>query len=303
MVDLSTSIASLSLSNPAMLASGILGETGGSLLDVARSGAGAVVTKSISLQPRPGHPNPTVVEVEGGLINAMGLPNPGVEAFKEEMTLATEGEVPVIASVFGEDVDEYGEVARQMAEYGASAIELNLSCPHTKGLGIEFGTSPELVQEIVGVVKGRVSVPVFAKLSPNLTDIVAISQAAVDAGADGIVAVNTMRAMAIDVDLHRPILANKVGGLSGRALRPIGVRCVYEIASSVKVPIIACGGIESGRDSVEYLMAGASAFQVGTAFYSRGKDAISEILKELTGFLESRGYNNLEDIIGLALEP
>ncbi|MFQ5884028.1 MAG: dihydroorotate dehydrogenase [Thermoplasmata archaeon] len=300
MVDLQTSVGELKLKNPTMLASGILGETGELLLRVAKSGAGAVVTKSIGLEPREGHPNPTVIEFEFGLLNAVGLANPGIQDFKEELEIAMKGEVPVIGSIFGKGAREFAELATKMEEYGASAVELNLSCPHAEGLGHEIGAEPKKVEQITKEVKGSVSIPVFPKLTPNVKDIVALADAASKGGADAVVAINSVRAMAISPETKMPILANKIGGLSGTAIRPIGVRCVYEIWREVSIPVIGVGGISSGMDALQYLMAGASAVQIGSGVWIGGPGVFSNVCKEIEGFLEENDYKSLKEVIGAA---
>lgn len=300
MADLSASVGKLQLRNPTMLASGILGETAGLLLRVADSGAGAVITKSIGLEPREGHPNPTVVEMEHGLLNAVGLANPGIEIFKVEMEAATKGDVSVIGSIFGKNVDEFTKLAVKMEEFGAAAVELNLSCPHAEGLGHEIGADPKNVEQITKGVKGSVSIPVFPKLTPNVKDIVELADAAAKGGADGVVAINTVRAMAISPEARMPILANKIGGLSGTAIRPIGVRCVYEIWKEVSIPVIGVGGISTGMDALEYLMAGASAVQIGSGVWIGGPEVFSRVCKEIEEFLERNGHSSLNDVLGAA---
>ena len=298
MVDLKTSVGKLEMRNPTMLASGILGETGELLLRVARSGAGAVVTKSIGLEPREGHPNPTVVEMEHGLLNAVGLANPGIDLFKEEMDVATKAEVPVIGSIFGKDATEFAQLAIKMEEYGADAVELNLSCPHAEGLGYEIGSEPKNVEEITKEVKGSVKIPVFPKLTPNVKSIVDLADAAAKGGADAVVAINTVRAMAISPEAGMPVLANKIGGLSGTAIRPIGVRCVYEIWKEVPIPVIGVGGISSGMDALEYIMAGASVVQIGSGVWIGGPEVFSKICGEMEEFMERNGYESLNDVLG-----
>lgn len=300
MADLSTSVGKLQLRNPTMLASGILGETAELLLRVADSGAGAVITKSIGLEPREGHPNPTVVEMEHGLLNAVGLANPGIDIFKKEMEVATKGDVPVIGSIFGKDAGEFTKLAVRMEEYGAAAVELNLSCPHAEGLGFEIGSDPKNVEEITKEVKGSLSIPVFPKLTPNVKDIVELADAAAKGGADGVVAINTIRAMAISPEARMPILANKIGGLSGTAIRPIGVRCVYEIWKEVPIPVIGVGGISTGMDALEYLMAGASAVQIGSGVRIGGPEVFASVCKEIEEFLERNGHSSLNDVLGAA---
>ncbi len=300
MVDLRAEIAGLHLRNPTMLASGFLDETGGSLIRVFRAGAGAVVTKSIGPEPREGYDNPTVVELDGGLLNAVGLPNPGVEAFLPELKEALAGKALVIASVYGKDAAEYAKVAARMAEGGAAAIEMNLSCPHAKGLGTEIAQSEDAVREFTRAVRDAVSIPVFPKLSPNVSDISAFAVAAEKGGADGIVAINTVKAMAIAPELRMPILANRFGGLSGPAIRPIGVRAVYDIYEKVDIPVIGVGGVDSGHAALEYLMAGASAVQIGTALVGQGLGVFERVTKELSSQLEDIGFRSVAEAVGVA---
>ena len=300
MVDLRTELAGLRLRNPTILASGFLDETGGSLLRVFRAGAGAVVTKSIGPEPREGYDNPTVVELESGLLNAVGLPNPGVEAFLPELREALAGKAIVIGSVFGKDAAEYAKVAARLAEAGAAAIELNLSCPHAKGLGTEIAQSEEAVRDFTCAVKDAVNVPVFPKLSPNVADIASFAVAAEKGGADGIVAINTVKAMVIAPELRMPVLANKFGGLSGPAIRPIGVRAVYDIYEKVDIPVIGVGGVDSGRSALEYLMAGATAVQIGTALVGQGLGAFERVTKELGSLLEDIGFRSASEAVGVA---
>jgi dihydroorotate dehydrogenase (NAD+) catalytic subunit len=300
MADLATQVADLRLPNPTMLASGFLDETGGSLLRVHKSGAGAVVTKSIGPAPREGYPNPTLVEVEGGLLNAVGLPNPGVENFGPEVKTALDGGAVVVGSVYGKDAEEFASVSKRLAAYGVHAVELNLSCPHAKGLGTEIAQHEEAVRDFTAAVKGAVDVPVFPKLSPNVANIASFAQAAADGGADGVVAINTVKAMAIAPEVAMPVLAYKVGGLSGPAIRPIGVRCVYEIHAAVDIPVIGVGGVATGRDALEYIMAGASAVQIGTAILSRGVDVFRKVCDELAAFMDENGYGTVGEMVGLA---
>ena len=300
MVDLRTEIAGVRLRNPTMLASGFLDETGGSLLRVYNAGAGAVVTKSIGPEPREGYPNPTIVELDAGLLNAVGLPNPGMVEFGREVRQAIKGKALVIGSVYGKDAEEYAKVAAKMAETGVAAIEMNLSCPHTKGLGTEIAQSEEAVREFTREVKDAVDIPVFPKLSPNVSDIASFAAAAEKGGADGVVAINTVKAMAIAPELKMPILANRYGGLSGPAIRPIGVRAVYDIYEKVDIPVIGVGGVGSGRDALEYIMAGAKAVQVGTALVGQGLGVFERITKEMAFLLEDVGLRSVEEAVGVA---
>ena len=297
---LAIEIAGLKLANPTMLASGILGLSGLTLKRVVDAGAGAVVTKSVGLEPREGYPNPTVVQTECGLLNAVGLPNPGIHYFSDEIREAKELGVPIIVSVYGFSSEEFAEAARVAVEAGADAIELNVSCPHVEKTGAEIGQSPQLVAEIVKKVKGRVDKPVFVKLTPNVADIGKVAKAAAEAGADAITAINTVRAMTIDIETTRPILANKIGGLSGTAIKPIAVRCVYEVYHEVDVPVIGCGGISTWRDAVEFMLAGASAVQIGTAIAFNGLDVFKSVTKGVDAYLKKRGFRSVKEIVGLS---
>src|SRR3989449_5929524 len=212
MVSVATAIAGLKLRNPTMLASGFLDETGGTLLRVFKAGAGAVVTKSIGPEPRGGNTNPHVVEVEVGMLDGMGLPNPGMVDFGPEVKVAVNGGAVVVGSVYGKDPDEYAQVAKRLSSYGVHAIELNLSCPHAKGLGTEIAEDPEAVREFTAAVKSKVTLPVMPKLSPNVSDIAEFARAAEDGGADAIVAINTLKWMAVAAEVRATILANKVWG-------------------------------------------------------------------------------------------
>ncbi|MCD6465879.1 dihydroorotate dehydrogenase [Candidatus Bathyarchaeota archaeon] len=297
---LRTQIANLIMPNPTMLASGILGISAETLLEVAEAGAGAVVTKSIGLKPNSGYPNPTVIQVECGFLNAVGLPNPGIRKFAEEIRKLKKLKVPLIISIFGFSPSEYAEVASVAAEAGADALELNLSCPHVKGTGSEIGQDPDMIKLTVKAVKNRVNKPIFAKLTPNTAHIATLAEAAASAGADAITAINTVRAMAIDVETFRPILANRFGGLSGAAIKPIAIRCVYEIYEAVNVPIIGCGGIRTWKDAVEFMLAGASAIQVGSAIALEGLSIFSSICHGISAYLERKGFRSVNEIVGLA---
>ena len=297
---IATEIAGLQLSNPTILASGILGYTGLSLKSVIEAGAGAVVTKSMGLEPRTGYPNPTVVQTDCGLLNAMGLPNAGISHFKEEMKQLKNSKTPTIVSIYGFSSEEFGNVAETAVKLGADAIELNVSCPHIKKAGAEIGCDPILLTEIVREVKRKVDKPVIAKLTPNVTNIVEIAKAAEEAGADAITAVNTFKAMAIETDTGRPLLANKFGGLSGPAIKPIAVRCVYDIYRSVDVPVIGCGGITCWQDAVEFMLAGASAVQIGTAVAFKGVEVFGSVVKGIEAYLKRKNFKNVQDIVGLA---
>jgi dihydroorotate dehydrogenase (NAD+) catalytic subunit len=299
---LSIRLAGLELENPSILASGVLGYSAESLNRVAKGGAGAVVSKSIGLEPRAGYPNPTVVQAEAGLINAMGLPNPGIDSYMQEIRYSKMVlKVPLIVSVFGYTADEYAVVAKKAVEAGADAVELNVSCPHVKFTGSEIGQNPHLLAEVVEKVKAVVSKPIIVKLSPNVSDIVVAARAAVEAGADALTAVNTLKAMAIDSETMLPILSNIKGGLSGPAIKPVALRCVYDIREELPdVPLIGCGGITTWRDAVEFFLAGASAVQVGTAIALADTEIFKAITKGMEAYLRKKHYGSVKEIVNLA---
>lgn len=298
MVSLTTHINKLELINPFILASGIMDEDAGSMKRMLQAGAAAVVTKSIGLQERKGHPNPTFLELEHGLLNAMGLPNPGIESYSSEIEKLKKEKGKIIASVFGSNVEEFVTLSKKMQSYGVDALELNLSCPHAKGYGLEIGQDPDEIEKIVRSIKQSISIPIFVKLSPNVTDICALAKAAEQGGADAIVAINTVKAMKIDIETHKPILANKIGGYSGKAIKPIGIRNVYEIFETIHIPIIGVGGITEGEDVIEYLMAGASAVQVGSGIYYNGIQIFTQLKEQVTKWMKQHHYQNIKELIG-----
>lgn len=299
---LEVEVAGLQLQNPTMLAAGILGMTGASLIEAIDKGAGAVVTKSVGLKPQEGYHNPAVAHVDCGLLNAMGLPNPGVHEFIEEIRELKQARahVPIIVSVYGFSAEEFAETARIAAKAGADAVELNVSCPHVKKTGSEIGQNPSLVAEVVKKVKAVVRKPIIVKLTPNVSDVVEVAEAGVKAGANALTAINTLRAMAIDVETAQPILANKMGGLSGPAIKPVAVRCVYELYEEINVPIIGCGGVTTWRDAVEFVMAGASAVQIGTAVASEGLGVFKSVANGMDSFLKQKRFGSVKDLVGLS---
>lgn len=300
-MDLATTVTGVKFANPFLLASGILDETGASMARAAREGAGGVVTKSMSLKPRNGHPGPNVVEVEGGLLNAMGLPGPGLDHFAHEVEEGRKGGVPLVGSVFGSTAQEFAQASRKMEALGTPALELNVSCPHAKGYGSEIGCDPARLREVVLAVKESVKVPVWVKLTPNTDDVGKLARVAVEAGADALVATNTLKAIAIEPDVRRPVLGNRFGGLSGHALKPVALRAVYDChAADLKVPIVASGGIYTARDVLEYAMAGATAFQVGTAVMHEGWGVFEALKKDLANWMQAEGIKDLKSIVGAA---
>jgi dihydroorotate dehydrogenase (NAD+) catalytic subunit len=298
--DLSVEFAGIKLPNPTILASGILGVSGEILIRASRAGAGGVVSKSFNRMGREGYRNPSFIEVKGGFLNALGIPNPGMEEMREEVETASKQGVRVIASVFGFDAEEFAESAVMGEKGGAIAVELNVSCPHVKEVGVEIGQRPDVVAEVTHAVKSRVRVPVFVKLSPNVTDITEVAKAAESAGADGITAINTVLGTSVDVDSGFPILGGVLGGLSGPAIHPIALRAVYQIRQAVSIPIIGVGGIEDWNGAAEMMMAGASAIQIGSAITTKGFDVFREVTTGLGKFLERRGYKSVREIVSMA---
>jgi len=305
-VDLTCRFLDLALNNPTVLASGILGTSATLLERTAHCGAGAVTAKSCGPEPRAGHPNPVSVDWGGGVINAIGLTNPGAEEevhlLRESKALLVPLGVPLIASIFAPTVAQFGEVARIISQAQPDLIEVNISCPN---VGDEFGTpfagSTDSAAAVTAAVKAVTTIPISVKLAPNVPSIARIAAAAVEAGADAITAVNTMPGMIIDAEAGRPVLSNRMGGISGPALKPVALRCVAEIAAAVSVPIIGTGGVTTGRDAAEMIMAGATAVGVGTAVWYRGPEAFQQITAELGAFMARQGYPNLESMRGIAI--
>jgi dihydroorotate dehydrogenase (NAD+) catalytic subunit len=295
---LSIKISGLNLRNPLILASGILGSSGKSLARIARSGAGAVVTKSIGIRENPGYPGPRVVKLPVGWLNAMGLPSPPYKEFLKEVKEAKKGKVPVIASIYGSSPDEFSVIAKELSKE-ADGVELNLSCPHAKGYGADVGSDPELVGSIIREVKKATKLPLWAKLTMH-SDLKEIGRMAEKAGADAIVAINTVRAMAIDLEAGRPALWNKVGGLSGPAIKPIALRCIWELYEEVRIPLIGCGGISGWEDAIEFMLAGASAVQIGSAIHQNER-IFGDIERGMMRYLEGES-KKIQEIIGSAHE-
>ena len=305
-VDLRAELCGVAIANPLVLASGVWGSGHEMIVRAAKAGAGAVTTKSCSVEPRTGHPNPTVLDWGPGLINAVGLTNPGALAQRSTLLRAREElqplGVPLIASVFGDTASAYRDAVRIVAEAAPDMIELNISCPNVESeFGRPFALDPVSSAEVVRAVRSVYSGVLLVKLSPNTPLIVNIARSVVEAGADGLTAVNTLGpGMIIDVRARRPVLSNLVGGVSGPALRPVAVRCVYDIAQAVDVPIVGTGGVESGEDALQMIMAGASAVGIGSVLRRDGAVAFSRILGEMRLFMDEEGYSSLDDIRGCA---
>lgn len=298
-IDLQVRIGKLHLRNPVMTASGTFGYARefSQLVNLHR--LGAVVVKGISLEPRPGNPPPRVVETACGMLNAIGLENVGLEGFIDQKLEFLRGiNSRVIVNILGDTIEEYGILAEKLnGMEGVDALEINISCPNVKKGGVAFGTVPEMAAEVTTVVKQRTDLPVIVKLSPNVTDIGLMARAVEEAGADAVSLINTLIGMAIDPKTRRPRLANVIGGLSGPAIKPIALRMVWQTAQAVSIPVIGIGGITTAEDALEFILAGASAIQVGTAnFYQ--PQAAEAIIDGLRAYLKEQGESSIQSIIG-----
>jgi len=291
----------LMLSNPVMIAAGIAGygTEYAEIADIQK--LGAIVCKGTTLKPKIGNAQPRLVETAGGLLNSVGLENIGVDALiKEKAPVWATWRVPVIVNVAGETIDEYVAVTRKLEGVpGVSGIELNISCPNVSAGGMEFGTDPQLAARATSAVKAATTLPVIVKLSPNVTDIKEIALAVEEAGADALSLINTLKGMAIDIDQRKPRLGNIVGGLSGPAIKPVALYMVFEAAKVVHIPVIGCGGIACAEDALEFIMAGATAIQIGTACLTDPRVGLS-VLEGIESFLRQNGIKNLAELIGTA---
>jgi len=300
--NLTTSIGPIQLDKPVMLASGILGISLDVFNRLYRSGAGAVVTKSLSKEPWEGYPNPTIFGVKGGgWINAVGLSNPGAPYFAK--MIEPNQDIPIIVSLVGSIPEDFEIMVKQFENCKVTAYELNLSCPHVAKVGLEVGDDPELVKKIVTTVKNNTDSPVIAKIGLGTTHYLNTVSAAIESGIDAITAINTVRAIAIDVETTKPILSNKFGGLSGTPIKSIALRCVYEISSKYDIPIIGCGGISTWEDAVEFFLAGASAIQLGSAIGDNWINVFDEINNGILQYMKRKNYSVIGDLVGLAKKP
>lgn len=302
--DLTTRLGHLTLPNPVLTASGCAaaGRELDQFFDI--TAIGAVVTKSIQREPRSGRATPRMAETPSGMLNSIGLQGPGIDAFLEhDLPWLAERGARAVVSIAGSSVEDYAELARRLrGAAGLTAVEVNISCPNVADRGLVFACDPGAAAEVVAAVRGQTapSVPVFAKLSPDVTDIVAVARSCVAAGADGLSMINTLLGMALDLDTMRPVLAGVTGGLSGPAIRPVAVRCVWQVHAALpEVPIIGMGGVRSGLDALELVLAGASAVSVGTAVFN-DPGAPPRVLRELSGALAERGFDRLSDAVGYA---
>lgn len=290
--------AGITLNNPLIIASGFLGLSQCIFDRLYKLGAGAIVSKSISILPREGYKNPTIVSLDtNSYINAVGLANPGLEFFFNEIS---NNKVPLFVSVVGSSYNDFTQIVNKLKSSNILGFELNLSCPHVEKMGMEIGDDPDAVYNIVNTIKKNTKKPLFVKVGIGKSDIVKTAKVAEEAGADGITAINTVRAMKIDIETGYPILENKIGGLSGASIKPIGIRCVYEIKKNVNIPIIGCGGVLSHKDAIEYIMAGASAIQIGSILGLAGLKSIDTITKGIYRYLKLKKYNSISDLVGIA---
>jgi len=289
------------LANPVMTASGTFGygTEYSHLFDIQQ--LGAIVCKGTTLEPRDGNPQPRLAETACGVLNSIGLQNIGINALiKEKAPIWASWRVPVIVNIAGETIDDYAQLAGKLdGVAGISAIEVNISCPNIKAGGAEFGANPESAAEVTAAVKAATSRPILVKLTPNTSDIARIAMAVAEAGADAISLINTLRGLAIDIARRRPLLGTITGGLSGPAIKPVALYMVYEVAGAVEVPVIGCGGITTASDAIEFIMAGASAIQVGTASFTNPRAPL-DVLEGIKQFMKKEGIKDITELIGAA---
>ncbi len=303
-MNLNVEFCGLTFPNPTVVASGYLGVTGASLANCVNHGAGGVTGKTLFKEPRNGHPNPTILTFPGGVINAVGLSGEGIVAAEHEIKKYKQmcPDNPIIGSIGGHGLDELVEVARIMDSYPVDMLELNFSCPNVEGeMGKPIACDPLLTAQATKAVRKVVKKPISVKVSPNVPDIALVARQAEANGADAITAINTMGpGMVIDINMRRPILSNKVGGVSGHAIKPIAVRCVWDIYKAVKVPIIATGGVINGRDAIEMMMAGGSLLGIGSAIVYHDMKAFNMINDKIRVFMDAEGFNDVSELVGLA---
>lgn len=296
--DLSVDIAGIHFRNPLLLASGFLGISQEIFNRLYKSGLGAVVSKSISVVPMEGYKGPTIVSInQKSYLNAIGLSNPGADAFSEEISNNT---VPLLVSLVGSSATEFPNLIKKFDKLNILGYEINLSCPHVAKMGMEVGDDPTLVTKIIKTIKANTKKPVIIKVGIGNVDIVKLADLIEESGADAITAINTIRAMTINTETGMPILSNKIGGLSGSSIKPIGVRCVYEISKKVSIPVIGCGGIMNWEDVIEYMLAGATTVELGSVIGYHGLGVINKIIKGINGYLNKKGYKSVKEIIGIA---
>lgn len=302
-IDLSVNLGGIKLNNPVTVASGTFGygREYENYMDIA--GIGAVIVKGTTMESRPGNPPPRIIETPAGMLNAIGLENPGVDVFLNDyLPYLIEKKVTIIANIAGNTLEDYAALAARLEGCpGIAGIELNISCPNVKQGGLQFGTDPEMVKRVVQAVKAETSLPVMPKLSPNVTDIVQIARAARDGGADALSMINTLMGMAIDIRTRKPVLANIFGGLSGPAIKPVALRMIYQVYREVKIPILGGGGIMNTTDALEFIMAGASAVSIGTGNFVNPRLA-EEINTGLENYVRENNLTGLHELVGIAVQ-
>ncbi len=295
---LSIDLAGIPLRNPLLLASGFLGISQQVFNRLYNDGLGAIVSKSISVSPLEGYKGPTVVYLgEKGYLNAVGLANPGSDVFAHEIM---NNQIPLVVSIVGSSQSDFQKLINKFDKLNIVAYEVNLSCPHVEKMGMEVGDDPDLVTKIIKTIKTRTKKPVIIKVGIGKSDVLKLATIIQESGADAITAINTIKAMAINVETGMPVLSNKVGGLSGVPLKPIGVRCVYEIFKKVNIPVIGCGGIFTWEDAIEYILAGATAIELGSVIGYKGLKVFNGIKLGITRYLQKKDYKNVKEIIGHA---
>lgn len=298
---LSVNLGGIKLKNPVAVASGTFGY-GFEYADfIEPERIGAVIVKGTTLHPRPGNPGPRIYETPAGMLNAIGLENPGIELFlREYLPRLRERQVTVIANIAGNSIEEYALMASLLqGQEGIAGIELNISCPNVKQGGIQFGTDPETVRQVVKAVKNETSLSVIPKLSPNVTDIVAIALAAAEGGADALSMINTLGGMAIDINQKKPVLGNIFGGLSGPAIKPVALKMIYQVYREVDLPILGGGGIVNHIDAIEFFMAGAKAVSIGTGNFVNPCLAL-ELLEGIEKYMQEQGFSSIQELVGIA---
>ncbi len=299
---LQTNLCNIKLKNPLILASGILGVTKESVERIGKCGAGAVTLKSLCHEERTGFDNPTMFGYDDVFFNAVGLPGQGIDSAIKDFGRLDNLSIPVIGSIYGYRIEQFGEVAKKIASLSPAMIEVNVSCPHMD-YGKPYYADAELISKVTKSVKANSGkIPVSIKLSPNVYDIKELAHSAERAGADAITAINTVTGMTIDIGARKPILSNKIGGVSGPALKPIAVRCVYEIHEAVKIPIIGTGGVTYGKDAIEMVMAGATGIGIGTGIFYRGSDIFKKVSDEMEKWMKKNKVKSLDEIRGCAHE-
>lgn len=297
-MDMSVSIAGVTLKNPVMVASGTFGSGMEFAEFVDLNRLGAVVTKGVANVPWPGNPTPRIAETPSGMLNAIGLQNPGIDLFMErDLPFLKDYDTKVVVNVCGKSVTEYCETVERLADSNADLLEINISCPNVKEGGIAFGQDPKAVESITNEIKKVAKQPVIMKLSPNVTDITVMAKAAEAGGADGLSLINTLTGMKIDINRRTFAIANKTGGLSGPAIHPVAVRMVYQVANAVKLPIIGMGGIASAEDAIEMMLAGATAVSVGTANFSNPAITM-EIVDGIESYMKKYNITDMKELIG-----